>query len=86
MEGEIVVKWFEMAQTQQPMTALGALFGGLRIPASRRLVLARSHIPWAVRVGASGTFLMGVYFERHWDEPISAMRSRLGITARPTDD
>ena len=85
MAGEIVVKWFEMAQTQQPMTALGAVFGGLRIPPRRQLALAKSYIPWAVHVGTTGTFLMGVYFERHWDEPISAMRSRLGITGRPTE-
>ncbi|XP_062063440.1 long-chain fatty acid transport protein 4 isoform X3 [Lepus europaeus] len=83
--GEIVVKWFEAVQTGLPMCILGALFGPIRLSAPRLRVLVLELIPWAVQNGRRAPCVLNLYYERRWEQPLSALREELGITAPPRD-
>lgn len=81
--GELALKWFEMVQTRLPIAAFSGLFGPLSLPATERKVLREQYIPWAVRTAGAAKPLMCVWYERSFDEPLDAMRTRLNITPAP---
>lgn len=83
MLGEIVVKWFEAVQTGLPMCILGALFGPVRLSAQHLQVLVSELGPWAVQNGRRAPCVLNVYFERRWEQPLTALRAELGITEPP---
>ncbi|XP_074067149.1 ubiquinone biosynthesis protein COQ4 homolog, mitochondrial [Macrotis lagotis] len=83
MLGEIVVKWFEAIQTGLPMCILGAALGPIRLSTKNLKVLISELIPWAVQNGRNSRFVLNLYYEQRWEQPIRALREELGITPPP---
>lgn len=81
--GEVVVKWFEMANMGLPVAALSAIFGPLRMKSSNRNKLFRTFVPWALRCGASASPLISVYWEERWEQDLGDMRREMGIWDPP---
>mmetsp|Transcript_30867 Transcript_30867/g.87332 ORF Transcript_30867/g.87332 Transcript_30867/m.87332 type:complete len:289 (-) Transcript_30867:217-1083(-) len=81
--GELVLKAVEATQTGLPMAVLSVAGGQLRLPAERRTVLLRTYLPWAVSAGSRCTPLMGLYYERHFQEEIGVLRKRWNIVTAP---
>jgi ubiquinone biosynthesis protein COQ4 len=86
VEGEIALKCVEWAQTGLPMTALSVLLGPLKLHPDEKRRLVGTFLPWAVRNASSADFMLNVYYEEHFDEPIERLRSRLGIMPAPFGD
>ena len=73
--GEVVIKWFELAQTQFPMTFLSALFGPAALPASdMRSLWTTGALAWASRAGRDAELLLNVRFEDHLERPLEDVR------------
>lgn len=83
MSGEIVVKWFETANTGLPMTALAALGGPIRLSSAGRRRLLSTYVPWALRCGATAKPLIGVYWERLWEQDFKELKADLGVYDPP---
>ncbi|KAI8451600.1 coenzyme Q biosynthesis protein Coq4-domain-containing protein [Phakopsora pachyrhizi] len=84
VSGEIVVKWFELANMGLPVAGISAIFGPLRINRqSRRVRLFKAYLPWALKCGSSCRPLINVYWEENWETPIDELRKRLGIWSPP---
>ncbi|XP_046387974.1 ubiquinone biosynthesis protein COQ4 homolog, mitochondrial-like [Ischnura elegans] len=79
MLGEVTVKWVEGIQTGLPMCVAGALFGPLQLSAKQRKKYVKYHLPWAVRTGYEAKFLMTVYFEKRWEQPVEEILNELNI-------
>lgn len=84
MLGEVVVKWFEAVQTGLPMCILGALFGPIRLRAQNLQVLFSELIPWAIQNGRQAPCVLNLYYERRWEQPLTALREELRISPPPT--
>lgn len=41
------------------------------------------YLPWAIKTGWESKFLMNVYFEKHWDQPLEELQRELNI--KPLD-
>ncbi|XP_067012145.1 ubiquinone biosynthesis protein COQ4 homolog, mitochondrial isoform X2 [Anabrus simplex] len=80
MLGEVTVKWVEAIQTRLPMCVGGALFGALRLAPKQRQKYVQYYLPWAIRTGTTGSFLMNVFFEQRWDQPVRELLRELNIT------
>ncbi|KAH9821315.1 coenzyme Q biosynthesis protein Coq4-domain-containing protein [Melampsora americana] len=85
VSGEIVVKWFELANMGLPVAALSALFGPLRLSSGRRGRLLRTYVPWALKCGSSAQSLISVDWESHWETDLKELREMLGIWDPPVD-
>ena len=85
VSGEVALKWFEMTQTQLPMTALAAVFGTLRAEPTRGDG-ARGSMLWAVRSAEKCEFLLNVPYEEKWELPLAELRRELKLDAFPGDD
>ncbi|EGG03196.1 uncharacterized protein MELLADRAFT_49596 [Melampsora larici-populina 98AG31] len=85
VSGEIIVKWFELANMGLPVAALSALFGPLRLSSGRRARLLRTYVPWALKCGSSARSLISVEWETHWEMQIDELRETLGIWDPPVD-
>jgi ubiquinone biosynthesis protein COQ4 len=73
--GEVVIKWFELAQTQLPMTFLSAMFGPFSAgPREWRLLLQSGAFSWASKVGTTSDLLLNVYFEHHMETKLVDVR------------
>ncbi|CAL4155353.1 unnamed protein product [Meganyctiphanes norvegica] len=83
MIGEVAVKWVEGLQTGLPMCISGAIFGPLRFKSKQRRKYIETYLPWALRVGANSKYLMNIYFERRWEQPLNELRDELGIEYPP---
>uniref|UniRef100_A0A3P9LCL8 Ubiquinone biosynthesis protein COQ4 homolog, mitochondrial n=1 Tax=Oryzias latipes TaxID=8090 RepID=A0A3P9LCL8_ORYLA len=83
MLGEVVVKWFEAAQTGLPMCALGAVLGPLRLNARRLQSLFTSLGPWALRNGRRARCVLSIFYERRWDQNLEDLRQELHIEPPP---
>ncbi|XP_029371903.1 ubiquinone biosynthesis protein COQ4 homolog, mitochondrial isoform X2 [Echeneis naucrates] len=83
MLGEVVVKWFEAAQTGLPMCALGAVLGPLRLNSSRLQTLFTSLGPWAVRNGQRARCVLSIFYERRWEQSLEDLRQELNIEPPP---
>ncbi|CAG8511345.1 10802_t:CDS:2 [Funneliformis caledonium] len=79
VEGELALKWFELAQTGMPMTLLSSIFGPLKLSSKERERLFKKYVPWALQCGSQCKFLLNVYYEEHWNKNIDEMRNELGI-------
>lgn len=74
--GEIALKWFELASTGMPMTALSAVFGLARIePQSASLLL--EWIPWASTAGRKGNFYLGIDYGKYLDYDVDEFREKV---------
>ena len=73
--GEVVIKWFELAQTQLPMTFLSAMFGPLSVgPAEWKGLLQSGAFAWASKTGSNSELLLNVRFENHFDMDVKDVR------------
>ncbi|KAJ9581945.1 hypothetical protein L9F63_003698 [Diploptera punctata] len=79
MLGEVTVKWVEAIQTRLPMCVGGAVFGSLRLYPKQRDKYVKYYLPWAIETGINSKFLMNVYFERRWEQPIEDLHHELNI-------
>ncbi|CAH1756562.1 6646_t:CDS:2 [Entrophospora sp. SA101] len=79
VEGELALKWFELAQTNLPMTLLSSLVGPMRLNSTERNNLYNKYVPWAIQCGSQSKLLLNVYFEECWLKNIDELRSELGI-------
>ncbi|XP_043287145.1 ubiquinone biosynthesis protein COQ4 homolog, mitochondrial-like [Venturia canescens] len=70
MLGEVTVKWVEALQTKLPMCLSGAIFGALRLRPKQRQLYAKHHLPWALKTGTNANFLLGIYFEKRWEQSL----------------
>ncbi|XP_078739185.1 ubiquinone biosynthesis protein COQ4 homolog, mitochondrial [Lampetra fluviatilis] len=82
MTGEVAVKWFEAVHTGLPMCIMGAAFGPLKL-SSRRLWELRVALPWAVSAALSCRCLLSLHFERRWEQPLTQLRSDIGMPPPP---
>ncbi|KAL6259703.1 hypothetical protein P5V15_009618 [Pogonomyrmex californicus] len=79
MLGEVSVKWIEALQTRLPMCITGAIFGASRLrPRQRRLYLDH-YLPWSINTGLNAKFLLGVYFEERWEQPLEDFHKEMNI-------
>lgn len=46
-------------------------------------VLVSELIPWAVQNGRRAPCILNLYYERRWEQPLTALREELGITGPP---
>ena len=82
--GEVVVKWFELAQTGLPMNLLSAIVGPARLTsAERRVLFSSGALGWAAAQGVRSNFILNVYFEEQMDMPLDELRAQLGIVPSP---
>jgi len=81
--GELGLKWLEFIQMGLPVAALSATVGSLRLSESEQKILWDVYLPWAIRVGKEGEFLMNVYYEENFDIELSLLREELRIEAAP---
>jgi ubiquinone biosynthesis protein COQ4 len=81
---EVLIHAFSLGQTGMPSSVLIASLGGVKhllLERRWRDVLGLSR---AFRLGRQARPLLGVYWERHWDEPVETVRARYRIeTYRP---
>ncbi|KAI4471312.1 ubiquinone biosynthesis protein [Holotrichia oblita] len=80
MLGEISVKWVEGIQTKLPMCIGGAVFGPLRLKPKNRDTYKKYYLPWAIRTGMEAKFLLNVYYEQRWEQPLVDLLQELNIT------
>ncbi|KAL0279722.1 UNVERIFIED_CONTAM: hypothetical protein PYX00_001219 [Menopon gallinae] len=79
MLGEVTVKWVEAIQTRLPMCVTGAMFGPLRLAPKQRMNYITSYLPWAIQTGMNSGFLMNIYFEKRWEQPLSSLYQEYNI-------
>ncbi|XP_033332177.2 ubiquinone biosynthesis protein COQ4 homolog, mitochondrial [Megalopta genalis] len=79
MLGEVAVKWIEALQFRLPMCLTGAIFGAYRLRPRQRKMYLRYHLPWAIRTGNDAKFLLGVYFEERWEQPLEEFHREMNI-------
>ena len=73
--GEVALKWFEMAQTNVPMTALSAFVGPLRPDlSSEERTMLKKYVLWACKAGPTSELLLNVYFEKHYEKPLEELQ------------
>ena len=78
--GEVVIKWFELAQTQFPMTFLSAVFGPAALPSrDMRTLWTTGALAWASRAGRDAELLLNVRFEDHLERPLEDVRGDCGL-------
>ncbi|MAC29496.1 MAG: hypothetical protein CMN31_18685 [Sandaracinus sp.] len=78
---EVLVHAFQWPQLRMPYSALVVFFGSIKhVLGERRWQVARRQLPEAFRAGRRARPLLPVYWERHWEEPLEALRERLRVT------
>lgn len=79
MLGEVAVKWIEALQLRLPMCLSGAIFGAYRLRPRQRKLYLEHHLPWAIRTGARANFLLGIYYEERWEQPLEEFHREMNI-------
>ncbi|XP_076650202.1 ubiquinone biosynthesis protein COQ4 homolog, mitochondrial isoform X2 [Halictus rubicundus] len=79
MLGEVSVKWIEALQLRLPMCWSGAVFGAYRLRPRQRQMYLKHHLPWAIRTGLNARFILGIYFEERWDQPLEEFHREMNI-------
>ncbi|XP_018576435.1 ubiquinone biosynthesis protein COQ4 homolog, mitochondrial [Anoplophora glabripennis] len=79
MLGEVTVKWVEAIQTKLPMCIGGAIFGPIRLKPKHRQLYRNYYLPWALKTGIEGKFLLNVYFEKRWEQSLSEFYEEMNI-------
>jgi ubiquinone biosynthesis protein COQ4 len=79
---EVLIHAFSWGQLRLPVSALVVLFGSLKhLVLEARWEALRHGLFDAYRVGRDAAPLLPVYWERHWAEPMAAVRERHGLRA-----
>jgi len=76
---ELSLKVLEWSNMSLPVAALSSTFGPFRLSAKRRDLWIRDWVPWALRTGAEGRSLVGVYWEKRWEQGLGELRQELGV-------
>lgn len=79
MLGEVTVKWIEALQTKLPMCVGGAIFGAARLRPRQRKLYLNYHLQWAISTGRNANFLLGIYFEERWEQPLEEFHKEMNI-------
>ncbi|XP_024936429.1 ubiquinone biosynthesis protein COQ4 homolog, mitochondrial isoform X2 [Cephus cinctus] len=79
MLGEVTVKWVEALQTRLPMCISGAIFGAIRLRPKQRQMYLNHTLPWALTIGQRSNFLLGIYFEERWEQPLDEFHKEMNI-------
>ncbi|XP_057652149.1 ubiquinone biosynthesis protein COQ4 homolog, mitochondrial [Diorhabda carinulata] len=79
MLGEVTVKWVEAIQTKFPMCIGGAIFGPIRLLPKHRQLYLQHYLPWAVKTGTKAEFLLNIYFEKRWEQPLNEFYREMKI-------
>lgn len=79
MLGEVTVKWVEAIQLRLPMCIGGAIFGPIRLKPKHRQLYLNYYLPWALETGTKSSFLLNLYFEKRWEQPISDLHNEMNI-------
>ncbi|XP_058797043.1 ubiquinone biosynthesis protein COQ4 homolog, mitochondrial-like isoform X2 [Phymastichus coffea] len=79
MLGEVAVKWVEGLQLKLPMCVAGAIFGAARLKPKQRYLYLNYHLPWAIQTGKNAKFLLAVYFEERWEQPLLDFHKEMNI-------
>ncbi|KAL7418987.1 Ubiquinone biosynthesis protein [Cryptotrichosporon argae] len=77
---ELTLKVVELSNMRLPVAALSAVFGPMRMSAKTRDTWVRDWVPWALRVGQAARPLVGVYWEKRWEQGMGELRRELGVT------
>ncbi|KAL1409634.1 Ubiquinone biosynthesis protein [Vanrija albida] len=77
---ELSLKVVEYANMGLPAAALSSLFGPARLSGKMRQRWVDDWVPWALRTGAGGRTLVGVYWEKRWEQGIGELRRELGVS------
>ncbi|KAG0141034.1 hypothetical protein CROQUDRAFT_664365 [Cronartium quercuum f. sp. fusiforme G11] len=85
VSGEVIVKWFELANMGLPVAALSAIFGPLRLSSNRRSRLLNTFVPWALKCGSSSKPLICIEWENHWEKDLKLLKQEIGIWDPPLD-
>uniref|UniRef100_A0ABD2WCJ8 Ubiquinone biosynthesis protein COQ4 homolog, mitochondrial n=1 Tax=Trichogramma kaykai TaxID=54128 RepID=A0ABD2WCJ8_9HYME len=80
MLGEVSVKWVEGLQLKLPMCVAGAIFGAARLKPKQRQLYLNYHLPWAIQTGKNANFLLGIYFEKRWEQSLEDFHKEMNIT------
>ena len=76
---ELSLKVVELSNMSLPVAGLSSTFGPLRLTAPRRQLWRQDWVPWALRTGAQGRSLVGVYWEKRWEQGLGELRRELGV-------
>lgn len=76
---ELSLKVVEFSNMSLPVAGLSSAFGPLRLSNARRTVWLNDWAPWALRVGREGRSLVGVYWEKRWEQGLGDLRRELGV-------
>jgi ubiquinone biosynthesis protein COQ4 len=77
---EVILHAFSWGQLRLPVSAMVVLFGTAKHIVLERRCGALHHALWEAYVhGRDALPLLPVYWERHWEEPMEAVRRRLGV-------
>lgn len=79
MLGEVAVKWIEALQLRFPMCFSGAIFGAYRLRKKQRKLYTNYYLPWAIDTGTRAKFLLGIYFEERWEQPLVDFHREMNI-------
>ncbi|XP_028136331.2 ubiquinone biosynthesis protein COQ4 homolog, mitochondrial [Diabrotica virgifera virgifera] len=79
MLGEVTVKWVEAIQTKFPMCIGGAIFGPVRLLPKHRQRYLKYYLPWAIQTGTNANFLLNIYFEKRWEQPLTEFHKEMNI-------
>ncbi|XP_059470378.1 ubiquinone biosynthesis protein COQ4 homolog, mitochondrial [Neocloeon triangulifer] len=79
MLGEVAVKWVEGIQTGLPMCMSGAILGPLRFKTKQRQRYLKSYLPWALSTAKNAEFLLNVYYEKRWEQPMGELLREIKI-------
>ncbi|CAG9856818.1 unnamed protein product [Phyllotreta striolata] len=80
MLGEVTVKWVEAIQTKLPMCIAGAIFGPVRLKQKHRAIYLNQYLPWAIETGQKSNFLLNIYYEKRWEQPIDEFYEEINVS------
>ena len=83
VEGEVVLKAFEFANTLLPMAGL-SMFAVNKLKVAERRRFCQTYLPWAVHNGLRSRDIINVYWEEELVRDVDDLRSELNIE-RPPD-
>lgn len=81
--GETALKVIEFEQMFLPMCVLSVVGGSARFGEKQRSQFFQHYFPWATKAGLKCTYLMSVYYEKHFHEDLEEVRRNWGIVPCP---
>jgi ubiquinone biosynthesis protein COQ4 len=76
---ELSLKVLELSNMSLPVAGLSSAFGPFRLSSARRSMWREDWMPWALRQGSQSRPLVGVYWEKRWEQGLGDLRQELGV-------